>query len=699
MRLTLRLLLLICFAASTAMGALRTKPRLLLPVVSAKPGDTILVGVQLKMDEGWHTYWRNPGEAGGATSIKWTLPAGVTAGEIQWPVPEKYLFTELTTYVYHDEAVLLVPLKLALDLKPGPLELKAKVDWIECEQECIKGSGSVTATLNIASESQASEHADKIEEAKSKVSKDGAHLKATASWDGAQEGDSRHLILEWTSNAVATNTDFFSYENKNFDVLPAIELLPAGDGKIRARKKLTKFEGDWPKTISGIIVDEVSAGTDAAGYYVTLPIAGGDTQAQGTSEGSPGVTGEAPPSWIKMLLYAFLGGIILNVMPCVLPVITLKIFSFVQQSKEEPGRVFRMGLIYALGVLASFAAFAAMVISVQRAGGDATWGMQMQNPHFRMALTVLMVLVALNLFGLFEVILSGRATGAAATLASREGYGGAFFNGMLAVLLATPCTAPVLASAVGYAFTQSAPIIMLFFLTIGAGLAFPYVLLSWRPGWLRYLPKPGAWMEKFKIALGFPVLATAIWLFGLTVPSFSEEASWGFGFFLVSLALALWIWGQFVQRGSKRKGLAILIALAMLGMGYAYGLEDQMEWRTPGKKKAQDSWSAEAVAEARDAGQIVIVDFTAVWCISCKANAKILHGDSVQTKMKELGVVTLIADNTDPRPDIAAELRKHGRSGVPLVLVYPRDKSKPPIVMPTLFTTGMIMEALENAAK
>jgi len=398
-------------------------------------------------------------------------------------------------------------------------------------------------------------------------------------------------------------------------------------------------------------------------------------------------------------------------MPCVLPVIALKVLGFVQQSRESPATVRKHGLVYAVGVLASFLVLAGIVVGVQQAGKLASWGMQFGNPKFVVAMTVLVTLVALNLFGVFEVILGGSAMGAASQLASKEGTAGAFFNGVLATALATPCTAPFLGAALGFAFSQPPMIVVLMFLTVGLGLALPYVLLSWNPAWMKFLPKPGAWMEKFKIAMGFPMLATAAWIgFDVGSAHFGKRVFW-LGIFLVVLALAAWVWGEFVQRGRKRVGLARGIALVLLLAGYFGILERQLHWRSmasagtttidhqPGGI-AWKRWSPEAVAEARAAGRPVFVDFTADWCVTCQANKKTsIEIPSVEAKLKELNAVALLGDNTLAPDNIVLELKKFGRAGVPLVLVYPRDASKPAIVLPELLTPGIVLDALEKAGK
>lgn len=281
---------------------------------------------------------------------------------------------------------------------------------------------------------------------------------------------------------------------------------------------------------------------------------------------------------------------------------------------------------------------------------------------------------------------------AASDLARKEGPTGAFFNGILATALATPCTAPLLAPALGFAFAQPPLLILLLFLAIGLGLALPYLLLSFQPAWLRYLPKPGDWMVHFKHAMGFPMLATAIWLLWVSTKIFGRDGALWLGLFLVVLSLAVWIWGEFVQRGGKRRGLAMFISLALLGGAYAYALEGQLHWRNPARATETDGidwqpWSLEAVTKARAEGRVVLVDFTADWCFTCKANlSSSLEITATRQKLKALNAVALLADNTLETPAIISELKKFGRAGVPMVLVYPADPKAAPLILPTLLT-------------
>ncbi len=683
--------------------AAHTQVSLLLSAQEARPGDTVTASVRLRMDRGWHTYWTNSGASGEATRVIWTLPPGLTVGRIEWPLPDKLGPEDLTTYVYSGEVVLLAPLKLAADLKPGPVELKAGVTWLECEAVCIPGSNNVTARLVIGPETKPSPDAALIEAWQARVPKPAAGLSARAWWEHAAADDTRPLILEWAAKSPPAEADFFPYSFEQFEVEAHTERLSAPAGEIRLRKTVRKFQGDWPREISGVLVQ--TADGNRRGFEVTLPVA------------SPG---GSSGSILKMLLYAFLGGLILNIMPCVLPVIALKILGFVAQAREEPRRVRFLGVVYASGVLVSFLALAALVIGLKSAGRQAGWGMQFSSPQFVILLTVLVTLVALNLFGVFEVTVGARVMGAAGALVSRHGAAGAFFNGVLATVLATPCTAPYLSYAVGFAFTQPPAVVVGIFLTAGAGLAAPYVVLSWEPRWLRFLPKPGAWMEKFKIAMGFPMLATAIWLSSLIADNYGDRA-WWLGMFLVFVAVAAWVFGTFVQRGRQHRGLALVVVVALLAVGYAWALDANLRWLSPGDEAKQTNagvknapsgyawqrWSPEAVAAARAAGDVVLVDFTAHWCITCNSIVKpALQNEKLVTELAALKAVALVADYTGFAPEITQELARHDRAGVPLVLVYPKESAAPPIVLPDpnpllgpAHYAGLIRDALAKAAK
>jgi thiol:disulfide interchange protein/DsbC/DsbD-like thiol-disulfide interchange protein len=702
----------------SAQGA-ATTARLVLPVETVKPGDTITVGVMLEMPPGWHTYWKNPGESGMASKIIWTLPEGITAGDIQWPTPEVYedKTVDLTTYVHHDQAMLLVPLTVGADTTSGELNLKARVSWLECEKLCVPGRADITGKLKVGAETKLSSDAPLIQEWQAKLPKPNPTLKATARWDGPIKEDSRKAIIEFSPDASAANWDFYPYRGDDFTISPKSERIGLLAGRYTLRKTVTSDEGKWPTVINGLIVDGSNPQKPGIAYEAAISLGGTpSTSAVSTSGKIDGDSASAQPeiaprSLVAMLIYAFIGGTILNIMPCVLPVISLKILGFVHQSQQDPKRVRMLGLVYALGVVVSFLVLAGLVIGVQQAGKAASWGMQFQNPQFLVVLTILVTLVALNLFGVFEVTMNSNVMGAAGQLAAQKGPSGAFFNGVLATILATPCTAPFLGVALGFAFAQSAAVILLVFVTIALGLAFPYVLLSWQPKWLKFLPKPGAWMERFKILMGFPMIATAIWLFSLSAGHFGRSGVLWIGLLLVFVGLAAYIFGEFVQRGSKHRGVSAALAGILLLGSLGYILEGQLNWRSPDRGGTSattleskvgiewKSWNVAAVEEARKSGKPVFVDFTADWCVTCQANKRTsIEITSVKKKLDAIGAVSLLGDYTYEDAAIAAELKKYGRAGVPLVVVFPADPQAKPIVLPELLTPGIVLEALEKAA-
>lgn len=712
-------LLLLALMAMPARAA-HTAVNLFFANDAVPAGTTVLAGVELEMESGWHTYWKNPGESGDATVVKWQLPPGVTAGEILWPVPKKLPPAEVTTYGYSDKIVLIIPLTLAPNLADGPLEISAKVSWLECKESCIPGSAEIHATLVVGKEIKASDKAVLIAEAQSKLPLPPTNLVVQAWWEKPATGETRSLIMSWSLadnyqsavKAAVEETDFYPNATDKFEIQPANEIISQTAAGGQWRKQVKKLEGGWPEEISGLLI--LGTGDKQRGVEIKIPVAAQMPAGASISAAATSTGGDSKPTqslW-QMLIYAFIGGLILNIMPCVLPVIALKILGFVSEANSSRRKIRALGGIYAIGILCSFLMLAGLVIGVKAAGNQAGWGMQFGSPVFLVCLITLVTLVALNLFGIFEVTLAGGAMNSAGELASKSGAAGAFFNGVLATILATPCTAPFLGAALGFAFLQPPAIIVLIFLTVGLGLASPYLLLSWNPAWLKFLPKPGAWMEKFKIAMGFPMLATVVWLFGVASSSYGKNMFW-LGIFLVIVSLAAWVFGEFVQRGRKRKTLAVILTLVLLFGGYVFALEKQLNWRNPitnftvtgSLKESADGiewqpWSPEAVTAARAAGKVVFVDFTADWCLTCQVNKKTsIEITSVREKIKSLNVVPLIGDHTHFPTNITAELARYNRAGVPLVLVFPKNPAAAAIVLPEVLTPTIVLNALEQADK
>jgi thiol:disulfide interchange protein len=688
-RILLNIILAALFCFGSVAHAAHTQVTLLLSAEAAKPGDTVLAGIQLRMDTQWHTYWKNSGASGIATSLKWELPPGISEGEIQWPIPEKLGPDELTTYIYENETVLLVPLKLAPDLKPGSYPLKVSASWLECKEQCVPGNADASATLTVGTETKPSAAATVIQPWQTRLPKVSNELNILAWWENPQSEKVRAVVMEWRSPGDADKADFYPFANDNYEVQGATEHVATQPGTIRVRKQVKKFEGEWPKQLSGVIIQK--DGNASSGFEVSVTVQDSPPQnAAATSKPS------ASFSWIALLSslgFAFLGGLILNIMPCVLPVIALKIFSFVKQSGESPKRARSLALIYTLGILCSFLVLAGFLIAAQKAGEAASWGMQMQNRNFLIGMTILVLLVSLNLFGLFEVTLGAGAMNAASDLSTRNGFNGTFFNGVLATALAIPCTAPFLATALAFAFAQPPAIILLTFSFIAFGLASPYIVLTWNPKLLRFLPKPGPWMSRFKVALGFVMLMTVVWLYKLSLNHLNKSQSLWFGIFLVIVSLATWIWGEFVQRGNRRKVLAAGIAVALVAASgvYASTRSEGIKWQP---------WSTASVEAARKDGRPVLVDFTADWCLTCQLNLRSsIDVQKVREKLAETHTATLIGDYTLRDKNIGEELHRLGRDAVPLVVVFPKNPSAEPIVLPPLLTPQIVLDALDRASR
>ena len=681
-----------------------TQVELHLSAEQSRPGETVWAGVHFILAEGWHTYWRHSGDAGQPPQIHWELPEGVSAGEVQWPAPEKHNKEGVYSYIYSEETMLLAPLSISNAAKN--LSVRARVEWLECQEEaCVPRETTVDATLTVGETGRRSDSAELIERWMAKVPQIDASLSLEAEWAGAGEENKRSFLAFPGKGEKWALKDFYPHGYDDFEIMGETVVRQVEEGREGIQKTVFNFKEQWPKEIAGLAVVQ-KAGEELELVEVAFTISGEPGEAAAVIK---------PPTGIFLMLwFAFFGGFILNFMPCVLPVIALKILGFVNQSQSSPGKVKRLGLLYAVGVLASFVALAGLIIGMQWAGRPAGWGTHFQSVEFLVLMMILVALVALNFFGVFEIRFGGRAMGAAGKLSGRKGYCGAFFNGVLATVLATPCTAPFLAPALGFAFAQPPAWILLFFVTIALGLAFPYVAISWNPRLLAYLPKPGPWMERFKMAMGFPMMATAVWLYSVALSHFppgAEAALW-LGILLVLVALSAWIWGQFVQQAVVLRPLSIGMAFLVGAGGFVWILEGELKWRAqnvPAEASGGSivekgiewrAWSHAAVNEARAAGHPVLVDFTAKWCASCQINKRSsIAVDSVREKLRAIGAVTFRADYTRKDPKIASELKRYGRAGVPLVLVFAPDEKVPAQVLPALLTPQIVLGALDRAAK
>ncbi|HSW14250.1 MAG TPA: protein-disulfide reductase DsbD domain-containing protein [Solimonas sp.] len=655
------------------------------------PGDQPnWVALRLQPEPGWHVYWLNPGDSGIPTSLKWTLPAGVSAGAIEWPYPHPHHLGDLTNYGYGEETLHLVPLTLAAAVPTGqPLALQAEAKWLVCKDICIPGKAELQLELPVAASAKADPAwAAAFAKARADLPKPATDWPAQfAIADG-----SFSLAVNGTQ-VHADKVEFFAEAN---DLVahnaPQRVDIDARSG-LRLSQQLSSYFTEAPKEVRGVLV--LHEGGKAAAYrIVALP---GSVEAVGASLPPPttAVAGAvtvppepaAPPSLIAVLLSALLGGLILNLMPCVFPVLSLKALSVLQSREQAPGEARRHALAYTAGVISSFLAVAALLLAL-RAGGQAIgWGFQLQSPAFIGLLAYLLLALGLSLSGAANF--GTRWMGVGQGLTQKSGSAGAFFTGVLAVVVASPCTVPFMGSAVGYAVTQGSGLALLVFAVLGLGLALPFLLIGFFPRLAAWLPRPGAWMETFKQAMAFPLYLTVAWLLWVLARQAGPDAMGLVLVGMVLVALAVWLWPRRGMFATAIKLGALLLAATLLW-------QPQL---VPGPASHASSaqgaevWSEAKVAELRAQGQTIFVDFTADWCLTCKVNERVaLRTDAVQEAFRQRGVAFLVADWTRNDPAITHVLERFQRPGVPLYLVYVNGGE--PKVLPQVLTPQIVIDSL-----
>lgn len=697
--------LLLPGAALAAESAAVTSPRVTATLLSSRdtvvPGERFYVGLNQKIAKGWHTYWANPGDSGEPTRIEWILPAGFSAGPIQWPAPEALSVEPLVNFGFSDAVLLPVEIAVPDTAKPGDrLTLKANATWLVCEKICIPEEGSFTLDLAVGSASIADEAAAARLDAARAALPQPAGFRAKLS----PEGDGLALSLPGLTQPVEQLRYFPLLETviENAAPQPAT-VTAAGTTLSLARSSAFKVgEAEF-----GGVITFREAGVPRA-LALTADV---DPSLISAATAAPATPASRIPAVARLpaapeskltlwaaLAFAFAGGLILNLMPCVLPVLFIKALGFAQAAQASRAEVREQGLLFLCGVLASFILLAGIVIALAALGTSIGWGFQLQSPPVVIALAVVMVLIGLNLLGAFEIGGSVQAVGHG--LASGGGRLGAFMTGALAVIVATPCTAPFMGAAMGYAVTQPPQIALAVFLALALGFAAPVVLLSFAPGWLRILPRPGRWMVILKQAFAFPMFATAIWLVWVA----SVQA--GSGGVIAALAAILVagfvVWLLQVGRGAgagARIALGALALLATVGAG-AFVLQSAVPVPSSEAPAGDiEAWSPERVAALQAEGRPVFVNFTAAWCITCLANDRVaLARQEVKDAFAARSVAYLKADWTNRNAVIAATLAEHGRAGVPLYLFYPGRKGAPPEILPQLLTTDLLIEAATRAA-
>jgi thiol:disulfide interchange protein DsbD len=613
------------------------------------PGQPFTVALHFKIAPHWHTYWRNAGDAGLATKLAWSLPPGFTASDLQWPAPKRLkVGIDIVNFGYENEAWHLAVITPPKDLPIGkPVTLKAKADWLECAEICIPGSADLSLKLTVGNKPAPAPQFSAIQAAKKSLPILNKNLTITATRDRQD--------LHLTINGIPTGntTTFFPYAETLID--------NATEQKLTGRTLTVKLAhtAQIPATLDGIIV----SGSQA--FEISTPLN----------------TGTA---LLLTLIPGFLGGLILNLMPCVFPMLGIKILGFINQAGQDRKKIIRHGLSFTAGTLLTFWLLAGLLITLRAGGQQLGWGFQLQSAPFVYTLTVILFLFGLNLSGVFEIGASLIGLGA------NNRLNNSFLSGMLATVIATPCAAPFLATALGAALTLNAASSLILFTAIALGFAAPYLAISVRPQLLRHLPRPGPWMENFKQLLAFPLYASAAFLIWVLAAQVTDTAFLKILLSLTLLAMAAWTHGRWARPDQRRTIAALLLLTLGLLTGWPKADDDDtahLKWQ---------KWSPELIEQLRSEQKPVYLDFTARWCATCQTNkALVFNSREVLEKFKQLGIVPVRADWTNRDPLITKELAKHGKIAVPFNLLYLPGKDDP-IQLPELLIPQIVLDALEQ---
>ncbi|HEV2081492.1 MAG TPA: thioredoxin family protein [Brevundimonas sp.] len=699
--LILAILLWPALAAAQPKATERIEAELVSMSAWATPGSTLMLAVRQDTQPGWHTYWRNPGDSGGATTLDWRLPAGFTAGEIVWPLPERQRLGDLMNYGYSGVVYLPVPVQVPADAATGSRQtFTVTALFLVCSAEmCVPDELELSLALPVAPGAATdTDHAPAIRQVL-ETSPRPAPIAARVTL-----GDDGRPVLTAAGTELqgVTRAYFFPFEGGLVDHA-ATQTGTRGPGGVALTLTAGKGFGTAARSLAGVLDTDRGAFEIMAEPGALLPgTTGGGALAEGT--GTSG--GGAAAGVLAALGLALIGGLILNLMPCVFPILAMKAASLAATA-HDASRARRDGLAFLGGVLVAFLALGGALLALRAAGQAVGWGFQLQSPGVMAGLTLLMLAVGLNLSGVFHVGAGLQAAAGSGPLSRLPGGVGAFFTGVLAVVVAAPCTAPFMALALGAALVMPWPLALLVFAMLGLGLALPYLLVSFSPAVLRRLPRPGPWMERLKGLLAFPMYGTALWLAWVFSRQAGAEALALLFAAALLVAFGLWLAGlNQVARAEGRPAVlgAVAATLALLGgLGLA-GTAALLPAPAAGEAGASATalpsqpWSAEAVAAARREGRPVLVNFTADWCVTCKINERAaLASGRVSQALEAADAVYLVGDWTRRDDVIAAELARHGRSGVPLYLLYPAGGGEPR-VLPQLLTEGAVIRALQETS-
>lgn len=684
---TLIVLLLAGFAPAAPVRDQHVEAELIAPQTSLQPGQPFWVGLRLVMDDHWHTYWQNPGDSGLGTRLKWSLPEGFTAGPIVWPAPQLIPTPPLVSYGYEREVLLLTRITPPATLPPGDITLSARASWLMCKDVCIPGKAEVSLTLPVR---DAPPEPDPTWAGRFTATLAALPAEATGWITRARHsGSTIELQATLPEGWQTGRREVYFFADREGVIESAAPQQVSWEGRtLRLTMARAATADELPARLTGVLVGEkgwASSGRSAA-VAIDAELSEGAFAAAPAAASSAAASMTVPVA----LFFAFLGGLILNLMPCVFPVLSLKIVNLVEQSRETHESAIKHAVVFTAGVLISMWVLAAMLLALRGSGSTVGWAFQMSNPPFVLALTILFLLIGLNMFGVFEVGVGLTRAGGLAQ--DQRGLAGSFFSGLLTTVAGAPCAGPFLGTVIGYALAQPAGLALLAFTAMGLGTAMPYALLSTQPRLLKALPRPGAWMETMKQFMAFPMIGTAGWFASIYVKLHGgEDAVFRLLLAFTLAGAAAWTFGKWsaLHRSTPVRWAGRIAAACLLALAFRHALHKS--------DLRMEPWSMPRVEALRRAGQPVLVDFTAEWCAICQVNKRVaLEHPDVIAKLKEKGVTVLMADWTDQNAEVAAGLAEFGRAAVPLYLLYGRDPTQPPQVLPQALTRGIVLEALDR---
>ena len=679
-------------APAAPVNAGHLQAELVTQTTAVAPGGTIYVALRQQIEPGWHTYWRNPGDSGQATTLAWTLPDGWHAGDMVWAPPHQLRTGPLMDYGYTGAVVLPVQITAPASARPGQtVTLKAHAGFLVCKDVCVPADADLSIDVSVAASAGDPDPAwgVRIGAALADAPKPGL-LKA------AMTASASSVKLSITGPAATgpgrDTAYFYPYDSTAIDHAQpqAIERGPAGLTLTLAPGSAFK-SNPAPTSLAGVVELGGNAYEITASSGAPLAGAAGLGPPPGAASSPGGGTASNDPSqgFVGAVLFAFLGGLILNLMPCVFPILSMKAASLARHA-HAPGAARIQGVAFAAGVVASFLVLAGLLIAARAAGQAVGWGFQLQSPAVLAVLSMVMLLVALNLSGVFEVGAGVQALAGSAPGADKDGVWGAVLTGALAVAVAAPCSAPFMASAVGFALTQNTLVALAIFAALGLGMAAPFTALAFAPGLLGRLPKPGPWMDGLRKVLAFPMYATAAWL--LWVLSLGADAA-KLAELLAGLVLtgfAAWAYG--VGQRARIEGRA-----PVASFGAALALAAAL-WPVSAAALTPQPYAPATLEALRAQGKPVFVNFTAAWCVTCQVNDRVaLSGHRVAEAFQHDGVVYLVGDWTKKDATIAQALADHGRAGVPLYLMYGAGGGDAQ-VLPQILTEDTVVQAADKAA-